>query len=225
MLELKNLTFKTTNHTILSQLSYVFLPSKLYVITGINGSGKSTLAKLIMGLEKPKTGEIYLDGQAITKLSVTKRANLGISLAFQQPVSFKGITVRNLLNFATNSIDDEFNTNLLARVGLEASQYLNREVNNKLSGGELKRIELITILARQPRVAIFDEPEAGIDLWSFAQLVRVFQDLKSQDRIIIIVSHQDKILQLADKILLLNDGKLVEYKNHQAFVKQSKAES
>lgn len=225
MLELKNLTFKAAGRTILDRLNYIFLPDKLYVVTGANGSGKSTLARLIMGLEKPKTGEIYLDKKPITKLNITKRAQLGIGLAFQQPIGFKGITVRDLLNLATNSIDDKFNINLLARVGLEASQYLNREVNNKLSGGELKRIELATTLARQPKIAIFDEPEAGIDLWSFAQLVQVFQDFKGQDRAIIIISHQDKMLQLADKILLLDSGKMVEYENYRTFAKQSKVES
>lgn len=214
MLNLKNLSFEIGSKTILDQINYVFLPNKIYVITGENGSGKSTLARLIMGLAKHEQGTIFLGENNLDQQNITQRAKLGISLSFQQPIRFKGVTVRDLLSLSTGKfIDDLIGDKLLDDVGL-GTAYLDRNVNEKLSGGELKRIELATTLARQPRVAIFDEPEAGIDLWSFDSLIKIFRNLRSKNRIIIIISHQKKILELADKILLLKNGQITEYSSY-----------
>ena len=219
MLELTNLSFKIDDRIVLDGLNYVFLPNNIYVITGANGSGKSTLAKIIMGLTKPTQGSVALEKQVLDELTVDQRAKLGISLSFQQPVRFKGVSVRDLLNIATNSlVNDDQGLERLSQVGLSID-YLDRQVNDRLSGGELKRIELATTLARQPKVAIFDEPESGIDLWSFDQLTQVFTKAKAKNRLIIIISHQEKILRLADKILILNDGNITEYSNYQTFIK------
>lgn len=219
MLELKNLVFETGNKTILNGLNYSFQPSNIYIITGANGSGKSTLAKIIMGLVRPKKGEIFLGSRNLNKFDVTKRANLGISLSFQQPVKFKGVSVRELLEIARREkpIDDILSKKIMVQVGLDPKNYLDREINDELSGGELKRIELATVLIRQPKIAIFDEPEAGIDLWSFDKLVKIFSKLRDKSRVVIIISHQEKILKLADKILLLSNGNVKEFNSYKQF--------
>jgi len=207
MIKLENLTFSLNGQsgtkTILNNLNFEFPKNKITVITGQNGSGKSTLVKLIMGILQPTSGAIYFDNQNITSLDITQRANLGISLAFQQPVRFKGITVQNLLNIASKSpLTQNQACEILAKVGLCAKNYLQREVDDSLSGGELKRIELATTIAKGGDVLLFDEPEAGIDLWSFDYLVKIFQNFKNKT--IIVVSHQKRLIEIADYILLLD---------------------
>ena len=168
MLELKNISFTRNNKKILNNINLTLDNDKFYVITGPNGSGKSTLAKIIMGLEKPDTGKIYLNGEDITNKTISERAKLGLGYAFQQPVQFKGITVYDLLKLSTNKkeLTKKEACNILSKVGLCAMEYVDREVNKSLSGGELKRIEIATVMAKKPYLAIFDEPKAGIDLWS-----------------------------------------------------------
>ncbi|MBQ1238721.1 MAG: ATP-binding cassette domain-containing protein [Ruminococcus sp.] len=213
MLELKNLSFSVESDgvqkEILHNLDLTIPDGKFVVITGPNGSGKSTLARLIMGIEKPTSGQIFFDGQDVTALGVTERAKLGISFAFQQPVRFKGIRVIDLLRLASGKqlgISDA--CDYLSEVGLCARDYIDREINSSLSGGELKRIEIATLLARQTRLSVFDEPEAGIDLWSFQNLIRIFENMRREikDSSIVIISHQERILQIADEIILLSDG-------------------
>ena len=186
------------------------LNERFVAFTGPNGGGKSTLAKIIAGILTPTEGKIYLDGEDITNLSVTERANRGISYAFQQPVRFKGLTVRDLINIAagkTLKVTDA--CSYLSEVGMCARDYIDREVNASLSGGELKRIEIATILARSTKLSIFDEPEAGIDLWSFGSLIKVFEKMyeKTQGSILII-SHQERILNIADKIVVIANGQI-----------------
>ena len=211
MLELKNITFQIKNDDkyryILDNISIKFKPGELVAITGPNGSGKSTLAEIIMGLKTPKNGQILLDGEDITSKNITERANLGISCAFQQPTSFKGVTVQDLLQIAKPGNKD---FEELEIVGLEKTQYLDREVNKTLSGGELKRIEIATILARSSRIMIFDEPEAGIDIWSFDNLIKIFKKLHhaNKNRIIIVISHQKPIMEIADRTIVLKKGKI-----------------
>ncbi|MBQ2385110.1 MAG: ATP-binding cassette domain-containing protein, partial [Clostridia bacterium] len=183
------------------------------VITGPNGSGKSTLARIIMGIEKPSAGKIIFDGQDITDLNITERAKAGISFAFQQPVRFKGITLRDLISLAAGK-----NTSIaeacsyLSEVGLCAKDYVNREVDASLSGGELKRIEIAMINARGTKLSVFDEPEAGIDLWSFNNLIKVFENMHERTKgMIIIISHQERILNISDKIIVLANGGVAEY--------------
>ena len=216
MLEIKNLSFDVPNDEgqkeIIKDVSLEVGDGKLIVITGPNGGGKSTLAKLIAGIEKPTDGKIYLDGEDITEKSITDRANMGISFAFQQPVRFKGIEVVDLLRLAAKkdlSIADA--CEYLSKVGLCAKDYINREVNASLSGGELKRIEIATVLARGTRLCVFDEPEAGIDLWSFNNLITVFERIKSEKRTILIISHQERILNIADEIVVLESGKIMKH--------------
>ncbi len=213
MLELKNLSFSVESDgvqkEILHNLDLTIPDGKFVVITGPNGSGKSTLARLIMGIEKPTSGQIFFDGQDVTAFGVTERAKLGISFAFQQPVRFKGIRVIDLLRLASGKqlgISDA--CDYLSEVGLCARDYIDREINSSLSGGELKRIEIATLLARQTRLSVFDEPEAGIDLWSFQNLIRIFENMRREikDSSIVIISHQERILQIADEIILLSDG-------------------
>ncbi|MBQ1638095.1 MAG: ATP-binding cassette domain-containing protein [Ruminococcus sp.] len=213
MLELKNLSFSVESDgvqkEILHNLDLTIPDGKFVVITGPNGSGKSTLARLIMGIEKPTSGQIFFDGQDVTALGVTERAKLGVSFAFQQPVRFKGIRVIDLLRLASGKqlgISDA--CDYLSEVGLCARDYIDREINSSLSGGELKRIEIATLLARQTRLSVFDEPEAGIDLWSFQNLIRIFENMRREikDSSIVIISHQERILQIADEIILLSDG-------------------
>ena len=213
MLEIRNLSFAVSEEErekeIIHDLSLTIEDGKFVVITGPNGSGKSTLARLIMGIEKPLSGQILFDGEDITALDVTERAKKGISFAFQQPVRFKGIRVQDLLRLAAgkNLTISEACT-YLSEVGLCARDYIDREINSSLSGGELKRIEIATLLARQTRLSVFDEPEAGIDLWSFQNLIRIFENMRREikDSSIVIISHQERILQIADEILVLSGG-------------------
>ena len=217
MLEIRGLSFAVTEDDkekeIIHDLSLTVDNGKFVVITGPNGSGKSTLARLIMGIERPISGQILLDGEDITALDVTERARRGISFAFQQPVRFKGIRVQDLLRIAAGKrLSVAAACQYLSEVGLCARDYIDREINASLSGGELKRIEIATILARQTKLSVFDEPEAGIDLWSFQNLIRIFEKMRSeiQDSSIVIISHQERILQIADEILVLSGGKITE---------------
>ena len=213
MLELRNISYAAEDNSkeieILKNVS-VKIEERFVAVTGPNGSGKSTLAKIIAGIIQPTSGQILLDGVDITNLSITERANMGISFAFQQPVRFKGITVKDLLSIAAGK--DATMTEIcemLSEVGLCARDYVNREVNGSLSGGELKRIEIAMIMARKTKVSIFDEPEAGIDLWSFQNLIRVFEKMyEVTNGSILIISHQERILNIADKIILLADGEI-----------------
>ncbi len=213
MLELKNISFSAEGENgekqILKDVS-LKIDDGFVVITGPNGGGKSTLAKIIAGIIKPTSGQILLDGEDITNLSITERAKRGISFAFQQPVRFKGITVHDLISLAAGEeIDVAKACNYLSQVGLCARDYINREVNASLSGGELKRIEIATVLARSTKVSIFDEPEAGIDLWSFNSLIKVFEKMHSTlGGSIIIISHQERILNIADKVVVIANGKV-----------------
>lgn len=215
MLELKNISFKRDNKTILNDINLTLDDNKFYCITGPNGSGKSTLAKIIMGLVTPDTGHIIYNGKEITKLSVNERAKLGIGFAFQQPVTFKGITVYDLLKIATGKeVSKKDACDILSKVGLCAKEYIDRELNNSLSGGELKRIEIATIIARSPELSIFDEPEAGIDLWSFKYLTGIFKEIGTKKKgTTIVISHQERILSIADGIILLEAGKIKEVGN------------
>ena len=190
------------------------LNERFVAITGPNGSGKSTLARLIAGIIRPTEGRILLDGQDITDMSVTDRARAGISYAFQQPVRFKGLTVRDLLTLAAGKpLSMGEACEYLSEVGLCAKEYVNREVNASLSGGELKRMEIAMILARGTKFSVFDEPEAGIDLWSFQNLISVFERMRQvrSDRTILVISHQERILNIADEIIVLAEGKIVSH--------------
>ena len=215
MLELKNITYVAgegaERKEILSDVSLT-INDRLTAITGPNGGGKSTMAKVIAGIYTPTSGRIYLDGEDITDLSITERARRGISYAFQAPVRFKGITVRDLITLAHGKeISLSEACEYLSEVGLCARDYINREVNASLSGGELKRIEIATVLARGTSLSVFDEPEAGIDLWSFQNLIRVFETMTEKvNGSILIISHQERILNIADRIIVLADGKLKE---------------
>ncbi len=195
---------------IIQDISLTIEDDKFIAITGPNGGGKSTLAKLIAGIKKPTAGRIYYDGEDITDLSVTERANLGISYGFQTPVKFKGITVNDLITLAAKKdITREDACEYLSEVGLCAMDYIDREVNGSLSGGELKRIEIATILARGTKFSIFDEPEAGIDLWSFQSLIQVFERMQARTSgTVLIISHQEKILRIAEEIIVLVAGQI-----------------
>ena len=214
MLELKNVCFGVESQDsakeIIKDVSFVVPDEKFVVITGPNGGGKSTLARLIMGIEKPRSGRILLDGRDITELGITERAKLGISFALQQPVRFKGIHVVDLLRLASGkqlSVSDA--CEYLSAVGLCARDYINREVNASLSGGEMKRIEIATVIARGTTLSVFDEPEAGIDLWSFQSLIQVFENMQKRSHAsILIISHQERILEIADSIILIADGRV-----------------
>ena len=215
MLELQHISFEVPEnderHEILRDVSLTVPDGRLVVITGPNGGGKSTLARLIMGIEKPTGGTIRFNGEDITGLSITERARLGISFALQQPVRFKGLQVLDLLRLASGrDITPSDACDYLSAVGLCARDYINREVNASLSGGELKRIEIATVLARGTALSIFDEPEAGIDLWSFQNLIQVFQNMRAniRDSSIVIISHQERILNIANEIVVLRDGRL-----------------
>ncbi len=211
MLKLEGITWGVPGgEGIINGIDLSIDSGKLVVVTGPNGGGKTTLAKLIAGLERPDKGRIFMDGEDITDMSITDRARKGIAYAFQQPMRFKGLTVRDLLELAAKDklADDEL-CRLLEKVGLCADEYIDREMNASLSGGESKRIEIATVLARNARLSIFDEPEAGIDLWSFSRLVETFQEIKKRhEGTLLIISHQERILSIADEIVVLADGKV-----------------
>lgn len=217
MLELKHISFEVQEEgmekEIIKDISFVIPDGKFTVITGPNGGGKSTLAKLIAGIQKPTSGQILWNGEDITDKSITERAQMGISYAFQQPVRFKGITVLDLIRLAKGEqISISGACEYLSRVGLCAKDYINREVNASLSGGELKRIEIATVLARGTQLSVFDEPEAGIDLWSFQNLIQVFEKMHSDIQgSILIISHQERILNIADEVLVIADGKVTDH--------------
>ena len=218
MIELKNIRFGADSDgravEIIRDISLTIPDNKFVVITGPNGGGKSTLAKLIAGIEKPTGGQLIFDGQDITDMSITDRARLGIGFAFQQPVRFKGLTVLDLLRIAAGkSLTVSDACQYLSEVGLCAKDYISREVNASLSGGELKRIEIATVLARNVKLAVFDEPEAGIDLWSFKNLIRIFEEMRRNEKgmTVIVISHQERILNIADEIIVLTDGKVSKH--------------
>ena len=209
MLQLNHIAWTASDgKQVLKDVNLNVGDGKLVVITGPNGSGKTTLARLIAGIDKPEAGQIVLNGEDITNLDVTERARRGVSFAFQQPVSFKGITVRQLIETAAkDTLNEAQLCEILGRVGLCARDYIDREVNATLSGGEIKRIEIATVLARHTSLSIFDEPEAGIDLWSFKNLIEVFQKMHDENKgTLVIISHQERILRIADEIVLLADG-------------------
>ena len=217
MLQIKNLSFAVSDEgsgkEIIKDISLEIPDGKLYVITGPNGGGKSTLAKLVAGIETPTSGQIIFNGEDITGMNVTERANKGIGFAFQQPVKFKGIRVLDLIRLASGKkISVTEACRYLSMVGLCAREYINREVNSSLSGGELKRIEIATVIARNSLLTVFDEPEAGIDLWSFSNLIDVFRRQREEiaDRSILIISHQERILNIADEIIVLDSGSIVD---------------
>ena len=214
MIELKNICWDTPNvKSVLKNINLKCKDNRLIAISGPNGSGKTTLAKIIMGIEKPKSGQILLDGEDITNLNVAQRAQKGISFGFQQPVCFKGITVRKLLNIASQQeLDENQLCSLLQKVGLCSKTYADRDIDSTLSGGEMKRIEIATVLARNTRTMVFDEPEAGIDLWSFSNLIEVFEQMRNQkNRTLIVISHQERILKISDEIVLIVDGQVAEH--------------
>ena len=213
MIELRNISFEAENEIskkeVLKNINLT-IEDGFVAITGPNGGGKSTLAKIITGILKPTSGRIFLDGEDITELTITERANKGISFAFQQPVPFKGITVKDIITLAAGrSLSTQEACEYLSEVGLCAREYVHREVNKSLSGGELKRIEIATIIARDTKYSLFDEPEAGIDLWSFNNLIKVFEKLQERNKgTILIISHQERILNIADKIVVVAGGKI-----------------
>lgn len=214
LLELQNISFIVeSNKNILNNINFKIDEKKFIAITGPNGGGKSTLAKIIMGIEKPTSGKIIFNGQDITDVSITDRANAGISFAFQQPVRFKGINVLDLLRIATKkSLSIPEACEYLSIVGLCAKDYINREINASLSGGELKRIEIASVIARRASLSIFDEPEAGIDIWSFQNLIYIFENIqKKHNGTIVIISHQERILEIADEIVLIADGQIQKH--------------
>lgn len=219
MLELQNLSFQVSDEDagagdnvreIIRDINLTLNDHTFTAITGPNGGGKSTLAKLIMGIERPTSGQIIWNGTDITEMSITERANLGISFAFQQPVRFKGIKVKDLITLSAGA-DKKLSAagacEYLSKVGLCARDYINRDVDASLSGGELKRIEIATIIARNTPLSVFDEPEAGIDLWSFNNLIQVFEELhKTSSNSLVIISHQERILNIADEIVVIANG-------------------
>ena len=212
MLELKNISFSADGKQILKNINLVIDDAKFVVITGPNGGGKSTLAKVIAGIITPDSGQILLDGQDITDWSITDRARAGVSFAFQQPVRFKGVTVKDLITLASGKdISTAAACDYLAQVGLCAKDYIDREVNASLSGGELKRIEIATVRARKTKLTLFDEPEAGIDLWSFKNLIDVFEKMHDEIQAsIMIISHQERILNIADQVVVISNGEIAQ---------------
>ena len=212
MLEFKNVSYSAAEKEILKNVNLT-LDDRFIAITGPNGSGKSTMAKLIAGIIKPTEGRVFMNGEDITDMSITDRAKAGISFAFQQPVRFKGIKVKDLISLAAGkSTNISEACSYLSEVGLCAKDYVNREVDGSLSGGELKRIEIAMINARGTKISVFDEPEAGIDLWSFNNLIEVFEKMHERTNgMIIIISHQERILNIADKIVVLANGGVADY--------------
>ena len=218
MLEIRHLSYQVTDEAggepgILNDVSLTISDNRFVVITGPNGGGKTTLAKAIMGLVQPTSGQILWNGEDVTGLSVTERARRGISYGFQQPPRFKGLKVKDLLELASGKgLTHEEECQFLTRVGLCANDYIDREVDTSLSGGEVKRIEIATILARKAGLMIFDEPEAGIDLWSFARLTETFQQLHdAKDATLVVISHQERIINLADEIVMVSGGQITQY--------------
>ena len=218
MLEIRHLSYQVTDEAggelgILNDVSLTISDNRFVVITGPNGGGKTTLAKAIMGLVQPTSGQILWNGEDVTGLSVTERARRGISYGFQQPPRFKGLKVKDLLELASGKgLTHEEECQFLTRVGLCANDYIDREVDTTLSGGEVKRIEIATILARKAGLMIFDEPEAGIDLWSFARLTETFQQLHdAKDATLVVISHQERIINLADEIVMVSGGQITQY--------------
>lgn len=213
MLEIKDLHWSLPEGTAIIDGVSFKTRGKLTVVTGPNGGGKTSLAKLISGVEQPTSGSILLDGEDITALDISERAKKGVAYAFQQPVRFKGLTVRDLIELAagdrTKGVNDSDLCALLGKVGLCAEEYIDREMNTSLSGGEAKRIEIATVLARNAKLSVFDEPEAGIDLWSFSRLVQTFEEIRAKsDGELLIISHQERILSIADDIIVIADGKI-----------------
>ena len=218
MLEIRHLSYQVTDEAggelgILNDVSLTISDNRFVVITGPNGGGKTTLAKAIMGLVQPTSGQILWNGEDVTGLSVTERARRGISYGFQQPPRFKGLKVKDLLELASGKgLTHEEECQFLTRVGLCANDYIDREVDTSLSGGEVKRIEIATILARKAGLMIFDEPEAGIDLWSIARLTETFQQLHdAKDATLVVISHQERIINLADEIVMVSGGQITQY--------------
>ena len=214
MLEVKNLTFKVDENgverSIVQDISFTVEDGEMLVITGPNGGGKSSLAKVLIGIEKTDAGQIVLDGEDITEYDIDHRANAGVGFAFQQPPRFKGMTVERLLSLAAGKPLAECDCcEFLSGVGLCANEYLKREIDGTLSGGEMKRLEIATVLAKPHKLCVFDEPEAGIDLWSFSMLVDQFEKIHSKkDQKLILISHQEKIIKMADRIMVIEDGKI-----------------
>lgn len=214
MLEVKNLVFRPLENgvekSIIDNISFRVEDGEMLVITGPNGGGKSTMAKLLMGIEPLNAGQILLDGEDITGFSIAQRANAGIGFAFQQPPRFKGMTVERFLSLAAGSeLSEKKCCDLLSGVGLCAREYLKREIDGTLSGGEMKRLEIASVLAKEHKLFIFDEPEAGIDLWSFSMLVKQFEQLhKDKKESLILISHQERIIQMADRIMVIKDGRI-----------------
>ena len=217
MLELKNVSFEVSDEKaqkeIIRGINLKIDDNKFVVITGPNGGGKSTLAKVLAGIEEADSGEIYLDDENITGYDIDHRANAGIGYAFQQPPRFKGMTVARMLSLAAGkNLTEKESCDLLSAVGLCSEDYLNRQLDGTLSGGEMKRIEIATVLAKSHKVSIFDEPEAGIDLWSFSMLIKRFEEIhREKKECLILISHQEKIINMADKIMVIEDGEVKKY--------------
>ncbi len=217
MLKLENLSFSVSSENvekqIIKNINLTVSAGKFLAITGPNGGGKSTMAKLIMGIEKPSGGKIYFNDTDITEMSITDRANHGLGFAFQQPIKFKGFNVLDLLRIASKkNLSVSEACEYLSQVGLCAKDYINREINDSLSGGEIKRIEIAQILAKKSKISVFDEPEAGIDLWSFQNLTKVFENMhKDPERSIIVISHQERILNIADEIAVIANGEIISF--------------
>ena len=214
MLELKNIGWTAPDgKQVLKNVNMNFRDNRLTAISGPNGGGKTTLARIIMGVETPDSGTIIYNGEDITNMDVTQRARLGISFGFQKPVTFKGITVRRLLSICVgHPVTESTLCLLLQKVGLCAKKYIDRDIDSTLSGGEIKRIEIASVLARNTNFTIFDEPEAGIDLWSFEKLIDVFEDMRRENnRTLVVISHQEKILRIADEIVILADGVVADH--------------
>ena len=226
MLKVENLAFSVnengTERNILSDVSFDVQRGEMLVITGPNGGGKSTLAKVLMGIEKADSGKVILDGEDITDYDIDERAKAGIGFAFQQPPRFKGMTVDKLISLAAGEPKSETECcDLLSRVGLCAQEYVKRQVDNTLSGGEMKRLEIATVLAKPHKICIFDEPEAGIDLWSFSMLIQQFEEIKKdENQSIIIISHQERIMQMADRVMVIEDGKVAGIGKREAILPQ-----
>lgn len=214
MLEVNNLTFKVNENgverSIVKDISFTVENGEMLVITGPNGGGKSTLAKVLMGIEKADAGQIILDGEDISDYDIDHRAKAGIGFAFQQPPRFKGMTVERLLCLAAGEqLPEQVACRMLSAVGLCAKEYLKREIDGTLSGGEMKRIEIATVLAKSHKLCIFDEPEAGIDLWSFSMLIQQFERIhEKKDQMLILISHQERIIRMADRIMVIDDGRI-----------------